>query len=212
MLSISRTSLGHGERAVLAFAGLDLPDAAHCLVMGQSGTGKTTLLYAIAGLARVFDGTIVINDTDVTALGEAERDRFRGRNIGIVFQTLHLVRSLSVLDNLLLALYLAGIPQDRRTALKALERLEIADKKDARPETLSQGQAQRVAIARALLHKPAVILADEPTSSLDDRSAETSIRLIKDVAEETGANLVDATHDGRVRSAFERIVRLGPAP
>jgi ABC-type lipoprotein export system ATPase subunit len=211
MLSITKAALGYGEKAVLRFGGLELAAGGQCLITGPSGTGKTTLLYAIAGLARVLEGEIRIDGTAVTALGEAARDRFRGRHIGIVFQTLHLVQSLSVLENLLLASYLAGLPPDRKRALAALDRLEIAHKRDDRPQTLSQGQAQRVAIGRALLHRPKLVLADEPTSSLDDGSAAAAIGLIKDVARETGATLLVSSHDARVKPHFDRVVALSEA-
>jgi len=208
MLSVTAGSFGYGDRPVLAFPGLDLPKGAHCLVTGPSGSGKTTLLFAIAGLARIFAGHIRIDDTEIAALTEPARDRFRGRHMGIVFQTLHLVRSLTVIDNLLLAPYLAGLPQDRARALAVLERLGIAEKRDVRPEKLSQGEAQRVAVGRALLHKPRLILADEPTSSLDDASALASLRLIQQVARETEATLLVSSHDSRIKPLFERVVAL----
>lgn len=211
MLSVTAGQFGYGDRPVLAFAGLELSKGTQCLVTGPSGSGKTTLLFAVAGLARVFEGRIRIDGTEIVALTEPERDRFRGRHIGIVFQTLHLVRSLSVLDNLLLAAYLAGLPQDRGRALAVLDRLGIGDKRDVRPERLSQGQAQRVAVGRALLHKPGLILADEPTSSLDDATALAAIRLIQEVATETGATLLVSSHDGRIKPLFDRVVALDGA-
>jgi putative ABC transport system ATP-binding protein len=209
MLSVGKVTLGYGSTPVLRFGGLELAAGDQCLVTGASGTGKTTLLYAIAGLARVLEGEIRIDGTTITSLGEAARDRFRGRNIGIVFQTLHLVRSLTVLDNLLLASYLAGLPTDAAHARATLERLGIAAKEQEWPHRLSQGQAQRVAIARALLHRPKLVLADEPTSSLDDVSAMASIELIRAVAAETGATLVVSSHDARIRPQFERVLALG---
>ena len=170
MLNIERVTLGYEGKPVLNFKGLDLPKGGHCLLSGTSGSGKTTLLYAIAGLNPVISGRITINGTEVTALSEARQDYFRGQNIGIIFQTLHLVKSLTVLENLLLASYLVGHPQDTDSVITLLKKLGIEDKKDAMPSRLSQGQAQRVAIARAVLNKPKLILADEPTSSLDDKN------------------------------------------
>ena len=111
MLSVTPSTIGYRGQTVLDFPGMDLAEGAHCLLTGPSGSGKTTLLYALAGLAEVLDGRISLNGTDITALSEAAGDRFRGENVGIIFQTLHLVKSLSVLDNLLLASYLAGLPQ-----------------------------------------------------------------------------------------------------
>ena len=155
------------------------------------------------------EGSIAIGDTNIAAMSEAQRDRFRGQHIGIIFQTLHLVKSLSVIDNLLLASYVAGQPQEEAKACDALKRLGIYDKKNDLPETLSQGQAQRVAIARAVTHNPEMILADEPTSSLDDQSCETVIGLIKQAAKETNATLVISTHDSRVKAHCGNVVQLG---
>ena len=208
MLNIAGAVLGYGDRPVLRIPAFDLPDAGHVLVTGPSGCGKTTLLFALAGLVPAQAGRIAVDGTDLATLDEAARDRFRGRRVGLVFQALRLVRSLSVLDNLLLVADLTGRRRDRAAALAALERLGIADKRDARPETLSQGQAQRAAIARALLHRPALILADEPTSALDDAAAAGAAALLREVAAETGAMLVVATHDARIAPGFERVLRL----
>ena len=209
MLHISQVALGYHNQAVLQFEGLDLPQKGECLLTGPSGSGKTTLLYAIAGLIRVMSGQISIAGTDITQLTEAELDQFRGRQIGMIFQTLHLVRSLNVLDNLLLASYVTGLPAQRQRALELLEQLGIADKTNALPGALSQGQAQRVAIARAVLQRPTLILADEPTSSLDDTSCAAVIDLIRQAARESGATLLISTHDSRVKEHFSQVVQLG---
>jgi putative ABC transport system ATP-binding protein len=121
---------------------------------------------------------------------------------------MHLVRSLSVIDNLMLGYYAAGLKQDRERALHMLHRLRIEDKKDALPSELSQGQAQRVAIARAVLHKPSLILADEPTSSLDDKSCARVIEIIMQVAKEAGSALLISTHDSRIRQHFSQFIHL----
>ncbi len=209
MLSISNIALGYGDKPVLQLTGLELPKGGQCLITGASGSGKTTLLYAIAGLISVMSGKMMVGGADIGKLSEAERDHFRGQHIGMIFQTLHLVKSLTVLDNLLLASYLAGVPPQHQRASEVLKKLDIHDKRDELPERLSQGQAQRVAIARAVLHRPALILADEPTSSLDDSACETVINLIKEVAQDTGAALVISTHDSRVKSHFGNVINLG---
>ena len=209
MLNIERVTLGYEGKPVLDFKGLELPKGGQCLLVGNSGSGKTTLLYAIAGLNPVIKGKIIINGTEVTALSEARQDHFRGQNIGIIFQTLHLVKSLTVLENLLLASYLAGYPQDTDGVIALLKKLGIENKKDAMPSELSQGQAQRVGIARAVLNKPKLILADEPTSSLDDKNCAEVIALIKQVANDNGASLVIATHDARVKAHFSNVIKIG---
>ncbi len=209
MLHISQVALGYHHQAVLQFDGLELPQGGECLITGPSGSGKTTLLYAIAGLIRVMSGRITIAGTDITQLSEAKLDQFRGQQIGMIFQTLHLVRSLSVLDNLLLASYVTGLPAQRQRALELLAQLGIAEKTNALPEALSQGQAQRVAIARAVLQRQSLILADEPTSSLDDASCAAVIGLIRQAARENGATLLISTHDRRVMEHFSQVIQLG---
>ena len=208
MLNLQDTVLGYGKKAVLHMGTLRIGPGGQCLISGASGSGKTTLLYSVAGLIPVLSGTVEINNTNISALSEAGRDHFRGRNIGIIFQTLHLVRSLSVLDNLMLASYAGGVKQNRERALHMLHRLNIEEKKDELPERLSQGQAQRVAIARAVLHRPPLILADEPTSSLDDKNCARVIEIILQVAKEAGAAVLIATHDNRIRPHFSQIMNF----
>ena len=138
-------------------------------------------------------------------------DEFRGRHIGIIYQTLHMVSALTVLENLLLAQYAAGLPQDRDKAVDLLEHLGIADKKDDKPETLSQGQQQRVAIARATINGPKIIVGDEPTSALDDNSCETVMELLLHLAASSNASLVIATHDQRIKRHFHKQITIGGA-
>ncbi len=209
MLKISALTLGYSNKTVLDFKGIELEKGGQCLISGASGSGKTTLLYAIAGLIKPQKGNITLNGTDISALNESNRDHFRGKNIGIIFQTLHLIKHLSVIDNLLLSSYVAGHKQDKKQAQQVLATLGIENKKDVFPEQLSQGQAQRVAIARAIMHKPSLLLADEPTSSLDDVSCSAVISLLKQAAKDTGAMLLISTHDSRVREHFKNIVKLG---
>jgi putative ABC transport system ATP-binding protein len=169
------------------------------------------LLYAIAGLMDVMQGSIQVAGTDITKLSESERDRFRGKRIGMIFQTLHLVKSLSVMDNLMLASYVAGVPQYKEHAHGLLKQLGIYEKRDALPSQLSQGQAQRVAIVRAVLHHPELLLADEPTSSLDDGACEAVMTLIQKIAKDNGAALLVSTHDARVKKYFSEVITIGGA-
>ncbi len=209
MLSVSGLVLGYGGKPVVRLERLELEAGGQCLIAGPSGCGKTTLLYALAGLILPMEGSVRVAGADITAMGEGKRDRFRGRHIGMIFQTLHLLKSVTVLENVLLASYAAGVAQDRGRALELLAGLGLADKANMLPGSLSQGQAQRVAMARAVLHGPSVILADEPTSSLDDSACETVIRLIQEVARQTQAALVISTHDSRVRAHFGRVITMG---
>jgi putative ABC transport system ATP-binding protein len=208
MLKIANATLGYGKKPVLHIKELAIEKGQHTLITGNSGSGKTTLLYTIAGLLPALHGSISIAGQDITQLSESGRDRFRARNIGVIFQTLHLVRSLSVIDNLMLGYYAAGVRQDKANAEAMLKKLGILEKKHALPRAISQGQAQRVAIARALLGKPALLLADEPTSSLDDESCERVITLIIQAAHESGAALLISTHDSRVKAHFTHRIHL----
>ena len=175
---------------------------------GPSGSGKSTLLHLLAGLATPRSGSVRVAGRDLAALSPAARDRFRGRTIGLVLQTFHLLDTLSVLDNVDEHVHLAGLHEDRGRCREVLEDLGVAGVARARPSTLSHGQAQRVALARAVVNRPAVLLADEPTSSLDDESCERVAALIEAEADRHGATLVVATHDSRLHGRFERRLAL----
>lgn len=198
-----------GGRTILALSGWTVEPGAQVLVLGPSGSGKTSLLNAIAGLRRIASGTIEVAGEDIGALAADARDRFRGRKIGIVFQTLHLVAALEVADNLRLARWLARLAPDEARIAAVLEALGLAEKAHQKPRSLSQGEAQRVAIARAVVNAPALILADEPTSALDDRNAQSVVDLLSDQAEACGAALVIATHDARIKDRFATQLELG---
>jgi len=190
----------YAGRSVLEIADWTVPAGGQWLVLGPSGSGKSTLLHILAGILRPTAGRVEVAGQDLAALGGAALDRFRGRHIGIVLQRLHLVASLTVLQNVLLAQYLAGLPQDAARAREVLAGLGIADKLTARPAELSQGQAQRVAIARAIVNRPQLLLADEPTANLDDGRALEAIDLLANQAQACGATLLIATHDQRVKA------------
>ena len=178
------------------------------LVLGPSGCGKTTLLHALAGLIRSSEGEVRVAETDLKKLDGGDLDRWRGATVGIVLQGLHLVRHLSVRDNLRLAQYMAHAPQDDARVADALGALGVADKAARRPADLSEGERQRVAIARAVVNRPKLLLADEPTANLDDRAAAHAAELLLEQAERHGATLVVATHDARVKQKFEKRLDL----
>lgn len=200
MLAIDGLVAGYRGRAVARMGRLCVASGEAAVLAGVSGAGKTTLLLAIAGLADVLDGSVGIDCADVVALAPRARDRHRGRHIGLVFQDLHLVPGLSALDNMLLAPFAAGAAPDRARAAALLDRLGLSPRIGARAETLSRGEAQRVAIARAMLMRPRLILADEPTASLDDDACRAVLALLLDATRETGAALIVATHDARVKA------------
>lgn len=180
----------------------------HAIIIGNSGSGKTTLLHIIGGLLKPLSGQVIIDDSEISKMNQSSVDRFRGGNIGIVFQKPHLIRSLSVLENLLIAQYLGHQKIDKNAALDIMNQLDIGELKSRKVHQISQGQAQRVSIARSLLNKPKLVLADEPTASLDDSNCEKVIRLLKDQAELCSATLIVATHDHRVKSEFQNALEL----
>ena len=186
----------------LAFPDVDLPRGGTLLLQGRSGTGKSTWLSLVAGLLTPSSGQLLVAGQDVAQLRGGARDRWRGRTIGLLPQKLHLSDALSVQRNLALAYFAAGLPEDHAGSRAALEALGVADLAHRRPAQLSGGQAQRVALARAILLQPRVLLADEPTASLDDEAAAGALALLRDAARGCGASLVIATHDARVREAL----------
>ena len=199
----------YGGVEVLNVDAWQAEQGAHWLIMGPSGSGKTTLLHVLAGILKPTAGRVTVADEDLLALRPAQLDRFRGRHVGMVLQRLHLLSSLTVTGNLLLAQYLAGVPQDRRRVHEVLAGLDVADKADARPHELSFGQAQRVAIARAVVNRPRLLLADEPTSNLDDARCLQALALLEGQARACGATLVIATHDQRIKQRLPNHYSLG---
>ena len=207
---ISVRGLAHRYGAVQA---LRLPDwqvvqGERWLVLGRSGCGKSTLLHVLAGLVRPSEGQVSVFDIDLLSLKGNRLDRWRGANVGIVLQALHLVKHLTVAENLRLAQYLARLPQDDARVAETLAALGIADKAARRPAQLSQGEQQRVAIARAVVNRPRLLLADEPTANLDDEAASAAVELLAEQAARYNATLVVATHDARVKKNFERKLSL----
>jgi ABC-type lipoprotein export system ATPase subunit len=200
MFEIRNLKHAYNGNEVLNVPAWQAEQGAHWLILGPSGSGKTTLLHILAGILRPTSGSARVAGEDLPALRPATLDRFRGRNIGLVLQRLHLIPSLTVLDNLLLAQYLAGLPQDRARADEALAALDLRGKGEAHPHELSFGQAQRVAVARAMVNRPKLLLADEPTSNLDDARCQQALDLLQAQARACNATLVIATHDQRIRA------------
>ena len=197
---------------VLSVAAWQADQGAQWLVLGPSGSGKTTLLHILAGILKPTTGSVSVASQDLTSLKPASLDRFRGQRIGIVLQRLHLLPSLTVMDNLLLAQYLAGLPQDGTRVRQVLASLDIADKANAHPHELSFGQAQRVAVARAVVNRPKLLLADEPTSNLDDVRCAQAYGLLESQARACGATLVVATHDQRIKARMSNHYKLKEQP
>jgi putative ABC transport system ATP-binding protein len=208
VLSLKGVRLRYGARTALSLDGFEAAPGEHWLVLGASGSGKTTLLHLLAGLLRPSEGEIVVDGQPLARMEGAALDRWRGRTVGIVPQKLHLIQSLDVSENLLLACFLSGLPQDRDRAAELLKGLNLEGKATARPHQLSHGQAQRVAIARAVMNRPRLLLADEPTANLDDAHCQQALEVLESQAAGCGATLVVATHDQRAKQRFARRIEL----
>lgn len=202
-IDVTDLSFSYGNNTVVRMERCELDRGRSMAVIGPSGCGKTTFLHLLAGLIRPSTGAIRILGQDLTQLRGAPLDRFRGRNIGLVFQRFHLLPALSVRENVLLAQRLGGSGIDAARVATLLERLDLDGLEQHKPSMLSQGQAQRVAIARALVHGPQLIMADEPTSALDDQHAEQALALLQASAQSVGAALLVVTHDQRVRGCLD---------
>ena len=166
------------------------------LILGASGVGKTTFLHLLSGLLKPINGEIDLLGTKISKLKMSEMDRFRGKNIGIVFQKPHFINSLTVKENLQLAQYISK-KSDKNRIQSLLESLGIEDKANKKTQNLSQGEKQRVSIALAIVNSPKLILADEPTSSLDDLNCDKVINILKNQASKYKAKLIIITHDYR---------------
>lgn len=197
----------------LSVADWSVAKGGRAAVLGPSGCGKSTLLRLLSGEMVPDAGTVRVGDLDVGAASEATRRAWRIRHVGFVFQDYPLVGYLDAVENVVLpfrlhpALALDGSVRRRAEAL--LDELGLGDKHRRRPSALSQGERQRVAIARALVTEPDILLADEPTTGLDDRSADAVLRLLDDAVAARGATLVMVTHDRRVRDRFADVLELG---
>lgn len=202
MIYLRGLKFSYGENPILDIEEISIDQGSNYLFLGNSGSGKTTLLHILAGLIKPDSGLVNIAGTDITLLRTYEMDHFRGENVGLVFQRPHLVNVMTVTENLLLAQYLGGMKQSTKRINEVLTDLNMIHRKDAKVYHLSQGEAQRISIARAMLNKPKVILADEPTSSLDDHNCEKVINMLQRQAERYGATMAITTHDQRIKEKF----------
>ena len=203
MIRTHQLAYSYKAGATLRFDDMDVPQGAVLLLSGASGSGKSTWLALAAGLLAASSGDITVAGQPLKALGTLAGDAWRAKTIGFLPQKLYLSAALSVHDNLAMAQWAAGQAQDESRIAQALAALDVQALARRKPSQLSGGQAQRVALARAVLLKPQVILADEPTASLDDDSAAASLALLHAVAGREGATLVVATHDTRVQAFFK---------
>ncbi|MBX3673848.1 MAG: ABC transporter ATP-binding protein [Burkholderiales bacterium] len=197
---------------------LDLAPGELVAILGESGAGKSTLLNIVAGLDRAEAGTVTVSGTTITSLGEDELARWRRRRVGFVFQAFHLLPYLSVEENVALPLLLNGVAavERRERAAAALAAVGMAAHAQRKPASLSGGEMQRVAVARAVVHRPALVLADEPTGNLDEANAAATMQSLRDAVKREGAAGLLVTHSAVAAAAADRVLRLagrrlGPA-
>jgi putative ABC transport system ATP-binding protein len=210
LLSARRLAKSYGEVAVFSDVDLDLEAGEIVALLGESGSGKSTLLNCLAGLDEADAGAITLAGQDLRALDDEARSALRRRELGFIFQAFHLLPHLSVADNVALPLRLLGQRDDERVK-QMLAAVELAALAARMPRQLSGGQLQRVAIARALVHRPRLVLADEPTGNLDPRHAGEVLELLRRCTREAGAACLLVTHSERAAEAADRRLRLDAA-
>lgn len=208
MIALNAVSHNYENGHRIGFRDWQVDNGSQWLLLGASGSGKTTLLHILTGILKPQQGSVVIDGTSIYDLSSKHLDQFRGRNIGIIFQRPHLIKSLTIKENLIMAQRFANLPTDLSRIQEVLTSLSISDKKNAYPNELSHGQLQRVSIARAVVNRPTLIIADEPTSSLDDKNAAAVLELLINQSGINQATLIVATHDKRVKDAFTNTYEL----
>lgn len=201
---------GDVQRAVLNNVSLTFEPGEFVVLLGHSGSGKSTLLNLISGIDQPSSGRVRINQVAITELDERSRTLLRRDQIGFVFQFFNLIPTLTVLENVTLPQELAGYSSQvaQQTALKLLEQVELADRRDTFPDKLSGGQQQRVAIARALAHNPLLVLADEPTGNLDEETGQRVLEILLALTRETNKTMVMATHNPEIARRADRVLRV----
>ena len=208
MLVTNQLTFEYSPAKRFAFPDVRCDDREALLILGRSGTGKTTLLHLLALLLRPRSGSVLVGQTDLTQLSPAQTAAFRAKHVGVIYQKPHFVRSLSVVDNLLLANYLAHKPPQKQRAHELAGQLGFGDQLAKKTHQLSQGEQQRVSIARAVMNQPDVILADEPTSNLDDENTNRVVTLLREQSEQIGTSLIVVTHDQRLKDVFPNRINL----
>ena len=207
MIKTKGVEFNYDNQVFFKFQDINLKSSENLLIIGSSGIGKTTLLHLLAGLLESSSGSIKLFEKELSDLSSHQLDKFRKNNIGIVFQRPHFVNSLTVKENLQLAQYIAN-KKDNNRIENILKNLNIFDKSNKKTNQLSQGEKQRVSIAIAIVNSPKLILADEPTSSLDDINCDNVIKLLKKQATDFGAQLIVITHDSRLKKHFKNSIEL----
>ncbi len=201
---------GNKAHVILKDIELKVDEGEQIAIMGPSGSGKTTFLNVVSGLDDATKGKVIIDGNEITAMSIGQRTQFRRKNVGFIFQSFNLIKSMTALENVMLPLLMNGYSRSKaeKKAQELLERVNLLHRKNAYPKNLSGGEKQRVAIARALIHTPKIIFADEPTGSLDRATSAEIIKLIQTLHHEYKQTLMIVTHDPLVAKSCEKIYFL----
>lgn len=196
------------ELAILDIPHWEVNAGEQVVVVGASGCGKTTLLHIIAGILKPSSGHVLIDGWDTPILTEAERDQFRARRIGYVFQTFNLLQGFTAIENVMIGMTFAGTRSDRARAKDLLEKVGLGHRLHHKPAQMSVGEQQRVSVARALANKPKLVLADEPTANVDVGNQQQVIDMLRNTCEEENVALILVTHAPEVANQFTRVDKL----
>ena len=212
MISLSHLTMrlagGGHQITILDDITLEIPDKQRVAIVGPSGSGKSTLLGLIAGLDRPTSGSIMLNGVEISTMRESVLARFRRDHIGYIFQSFHLIPTLTALENVLVPLELAGMNEAQERATELLQTVGLGERLHHYPVQLSGGEQQRVAVARAFACRPPILLADEPTGNLDSATGEHMMQLLHSLHRDYGTTLVLVTHDRSIASSMERVITL----
>ena len=210
MLIAENVKKSYNNREILKGINLVINDGEFVSIMGESGSGKTTLLSILSGNLRPDEGRVTFDGFDISSASEKQMAHFRRSGLGFVYQSLNLISTLSVEDNILLPLYLAkdDVKVGREYMASLVERIGISHLLSSMPDDLSGGERQRVAIARALIHHPRIIMMDEPTGSLDSKSTKEVLELISEINKDMGVSIIQVTHSPEAAAYADRIIHV----
>lgn len=208
MLKTESVVFSYDNNEIFSFPDLKIDNGEHLLILGKSGVGKSTFIQILAGLLNPKSGNVELNGTEFGKLSSNKLDRFRGENVGLIFQKPHFIKSLSLEENLKMSLFLARKNQNVSKITSLLKQVGLSHKKDQNPLSLSQGEQQRASIVMSLIKEPNLILADEPTASLDDNNCMETSKMLQEYCSEKNSKLIIVTHDNRLKDEFKNSISL----